>query len=142
MAAVLLAAYSVLVLVIVAWPTPVDQKAHGYIIRLLREAHDHHVLMFVGYAQVEFSANVAMFVPLGLLLGVLLGPRRWGYAILIGFALSSTIELLQFALLPGRYGTVDDVIANTSGAVIGALLARSFLRREAARATRTASGPR
>lgn len=120
-------------LLVVAWPTPVDQKAHGWITRVLQAAHDRHVLMSLGYGQVEFLANVAMFVPLAALLGVVLGPRRWGWAVLIGFAVTSTIELLQFALLPGRYGTVDDVIANTAGAVIGALLARSFLRWEAAR---------
>lgn len=85
--------------------------------------------MFVGYPQLEFSANVFLFVPFGVLVGVLFGRRRWAWAVALGCAASATIEGLQFALLPGRFGTVDDVIANTLGAIIGALIARAILTR-------------
>ncbi|MGA1835705.1 VanZ family protein [Herbiconiux sp. 11R-BC] len=130
-AAGLLIAYSLVVLLIVAWPTPVDAPSHSTLLALLRAVHKLHVLMFINYAQVEFLANVAMFVPLGLLIGVLFGRHRWGFAVLICFGVSSLIETAQFFLLPGRYGTVDDVIANTLGALVGALLARAWLRRRA-----------
>jgi glycopeptide antibiotics resistance protein len=89
--------------------------------------------MFIGYPQIEFLANVLMFVPLGLLVGVLFGRRFWALAILLGFSASACIEFAQFVLLPGRYGTVDDVIANTLGALVGALLARKFLNVRARR---------
>ncbi|MCS5735546.1 VanZ family protein [Herbiconiux daphne] len=130
-AAVLLAAYGLVVILIVAWPVPVDKDAHGFILKLLRLLHERDLLMFLGYAQIEFTANVAMFVPIGVLVGVLFGRRHWGWAVGVGFAASSAIELAQWVLLPGRYGTPDDVIANTLGTLVGALLAGSFLRHQA-----------
>jgi VanZ family protein len=123
---VLLALYSLAVLVVVAWPTPVDRGASRAITRILEALHNREVLMFLGYRQVEFLSNVAMFVPLGLLIGILLGRRLWGLAILAGFALSMGIELFQHVFLPERFATVDDVIANTSGALVGALVAGVF----------------
>ncbi len=134
LAAVLLVIYAVAVIVVVAWPTPVDATSHSWIQRVLKAFHSRDVLMFLGYRQVEFTANVVMFVPLGLLVGVLFGRRYWAWAIALGCAVSALIELLQFLLLAGRFGTVDDVIANTLGALIGALMARSFLAWRARRA--------
>lgn len=128
-AAGLLAAYSLAVVVIVAWPTPVDREAHGLIIRVLKGLHRRDLLMFLGYPQLEFLANVAMFVPLGLLVGILFGRRLWGLAVLLGFGVSAAIELFQFVVLPDRFATVDDVIANTLGALVGALIAGAVLRR-------------
>jgi VanZ family protein len=130
-AAVLLAVYSVAVLVIVAWPTPVDRGASRAIVRVLEALHDRNVLMFLGYRQVEFLANVGMFVPLGLLIGVVLGRRLWGLAILMGFGLSAGIEVFQLVFLPDRFATVDDVIANTLGALFGAFAAGVFFLRRA-----------
>jgi VanZ family protein len=130
-AAVLLAVYSVAVLVIVAWPTPVDRGANRAIVRVLEALHDRNVLMFLGYRQVEFLANVGMFLPLGLLIGIVLGRRLWGLAILIGFGLSAGIEAFQLVFLPDRFATVDDVIANTLGALFGAFAAGVFFLRRA-----------
>lgn len=63
--------------------------------------------------------NVAMFVPLGFLLP-LLGRRfrKWYWAIPAGFAVSLVIELVQLAIGRGICD-VDDLFANTLGAVIG-----------------------
>ena len=128
-AAVLLAVYAVVVLVIVAWPTPVDAGSQGeWLKHVLKALHDRRLLVFLGYPQVEFLANVVMFVPLGLLGGVVLGRGRWGWIILAGFAASGLIETLQFFFIAGRYGTVDDVVANTLGTLVGALVARRILR--------------
>lgn len=41
-------------------------------------------------------------------------------------ATSATIELLQYALHLGRVSSVDDVLMNTTGALIGALLTRRW----------------
>ncbi|MFB2581010.1 VanZ family protein [Herbiconiux sp. P15] len=127
----LLVVYSVAVLVVVAWPTPVDRGASRAIVRVLQALHDRDVLMFIGYRQVEFLSNVGMFVPLGLLIGIVLGRRFWGFAVLIGFGLSVGIEVCQAVFLPERFATVDDVIANTSGALVGALVAGVFFLRRA-----------
>ena len=74
-------------------------------------------------ARVEFVTNVLLFVPLTFL-GSLLKPRwTWVTWTLLGFAASSLIELTQLVLLPGRSATVVDVVSNTLGALLGALLA-------------------
>lgn len=71
--------------------------------------------------------NVAMFVPLGFLLP-LLGKkfRKWYLTIPAGFALSFGIELLQLAIGIGICD-VDDLFANTLGAVIGFFLIMTVL---------------
>lgn len=76
------------------------------------------------FAVFEFLLNVVMFVPLGVLLPVIL--RRLTYRVVMFFAvagltLSLTIEFVQL-FIPGRYSDPRDLLANTLGAVLGALL--------------------
>ena len=77
---------------------------------------------WLDYWTVEFLANVAMFVPLGLFLVLLLGRGRWWLAILLGFALTVVIEVVQQSL-PTRVSDLRDIVANSVGAAIGVLLA-------------------
>ncbi|MGC4175871.1 VanZ family protein [Demequina sp.] len=65
--------------------------------------------------------NVAMFVPVGALLAWLLPRWRVVSATVVSVGLSVGIELAQLSL--GRVGDIDDVILNTAGALIGAVLA-------------------
>lgn len=74
------------------------------------------------YDVVEFSANIAMFAPVGVFVVILAGARRWWLALLAGFAASCTIELGQLLFLPDRYATLADVVANTAGAAAGTAL--------------------
>ena len=120
---VLAAAYLVALALIAFWPTPVDRGAHRPITTVLAHLHAHGAPAWFNYALVEFTANIALFVPVGLLGVILLGSARWWMAILAGFAASSLIELGQLIFLPSRYATIMDVIANTSGALLGAVLA-------------------
>ncbi len=71
--------------------------------------------------------NVAMFCPLGFLLP-LLGKkfRKWYLAIPTGFGASLAIELLQLATGRGICD-VDDLFANTLGAVVGYYLIMTVL---------------
>ena len=63
--------------------------------------------------------NVAMFAPLGVLLPLLFKKcRKWYVTIPIGFGTSLAIELIQLAISRGICD-VDDLFANTLGAVIG-----------------------
>ncbi|MFC8190575.1 VanZ family protein [Cellulomonas sp. NPDC057328] len=72
---------------------------------------------------VEAVANVVMFVPFGVLVGLLLGLRRWWAVLLLALATTVTIETVQ-RVLPDRFSTVQDVVMNTLGGAIGlALLA-------------------
>jgi VanZ family protein len=130
---VLLILYGLAVLFVVAWPTPVDDSSRGLIFRVLRVLHRNGVPEFVNYNVIEFTANIAMFVPLGLLFALLFGPRWWWAAILACVGLSASIELYQYLLLPDRYATLRDVIANSTGGTLGAVLAllpMAWLRQE------------
>lgn len=80
-------------------------------------------LDWVTYTQLESFANVMLFVPLGLLVALLIR-TRWWWAVVVGLALlAAGIELGQALFLPGRVPTLDDVLANTTGGVIGVALA-------------------
>lgn len=69
----------------------------------------------------EFLANVALFVPFGLLLSVAV-PSWSSWAISgLGFVVSIAIELVQLGI-PSRFATVSDVVANTTGVAIGCTL--------------------
>jgi glycopeptide antibiotics resistance protein len=69
----------------------------------------------------EVLANVALFVPYGVLLTVLLG-RAWAAA-LVCVLISAGIEAAQLLYLPTRVPTLADVEHNTLGGLAGALLA-------------------
>jgi hypothetical protein len=77
---------------------------------------------------IDLALNVAGFVPLGFIFGAyfLLGRSR-GQAILcatlVGGSLSFVIEVLQ-AYIPQRVSGTTDIITNTLGTFLGALLAR------------------
>jgi len=122
-AVVLSVCYLVALALIAFWPTPVDQGAHDPLVSLLGWLQRHGAPGWLSYNFVEFSANIALFVPVGLLGVILLGARHWWLAILAGFTASFCIELGQLLFLPARFATVNDVIANTLGTVIGTVLA-------------------
>lgn len=73
------------------------------------------------YSELEFTANVAMFLPVGVLLVLILGPRRWWLAIGFGILLTIGIEAAQ-AFIPTRVSDARDLVANSAGAVVGSLL--------------------
>jgi glycopeptide antibiotics resistance protein len=77
---------------------------------------------WLDFATVEFLGNVAMFLPLGLFLVLLLGRGRWWLAILFGVGLTLTIELVQ-QFLPSRVSDPRDLAANSIGVTLGVLAA-------------------
>ncbi len=84
--------------------------------------------------------NVILFLPLGAGLALVKGPAL---AILGSFTASGAVELAQFHI-PGRFPTLGDILFNTSGGTIGALVAINARRLRgwvfsASAATRTAS---
>lgn len=70
---------------------------------------------------VEFSVNVALFVPLGLALPFVCKKLSLLKATLIGFSISFLIEFLQ-CFIDNRDSGIDDLICNTLGTVISYLL--------------------
>lgn len=131
-ARVLLVPYAVGVALIVWLPASTASRVTGIAFRIARYVSEHYgVALSTSYAVFEFLANIALFVPLGLLL-VAAWPRSNAWLIvLIGYSASATIELVQ-TMLPSRYPTLSDVIANTLGTAIGCIAVRLFVQRRPA----------
>ncbi len=98
-------------------PSIYDAEVGGILSRLLDVLHSSPATAWITFDVIESVSNVAMFVPLGLL--VILWRGRWWHGILIGIVASSAIELTQLFFLPTRVADVRDVVANTLGAAIG-----------------------
>ncbi|KQO39529.1 VanZ family protein [Aeromicrobium sp. Leaf245] len=122
-------AYLTALAFIAFWPSPVDQGVdvlNSWPVRLLESAFG--LSRPEGYDVVQVAANVVLFVPLGWL-AVALTRARWWQVALLGFLLSSGIEVGQALLRPDRFATVSDVVANTVGATLGAGAAALLLHR-------------
>jgi glycopeptide antibiotics resistance protein len=83
----------------------------------------------VTYARVEVVANVVMVVPLAALAAVAFRRPRWQDWAAYGFVGSLAVELVQGFLLPGRSPSATDVVANTAGMLVGAVLGGLVRRR-------------
>jgi len=65
--------------------------------------------------------NLCLFVPLGIAVGW--NSRSRVRAVFLGLLLSTTVEIAQ-TIVPGRDPALSDIIFNTVGAAVGALIAR------------------
>ncbi|MFD7032424.1 VanZ family protein [Streptomyces sp. NPDC059917] len=71
----------------------------------------------------QLGGNLLLGVPFGVLLPVLLPRARGAVRVVVATAAVMTlVELVQGALVTGRTFDIDDVILNTSGALLGYLL--------------------
>ena len=86
----------------------------------------------------EGAANVALFIPIGLLVTQFVSRRRWWLAVATGLTTSVAIEAVQFLLLSERHASLRDVVNNTLGALLGALVA--LMARPRRRATQGVPG--
>src|SRR6478609_7366098 len=73
-------------------------------------------------SRVEFLLNAAMFVPVAFLAALTFPRHPWANWVVYAFVLSGAIELFQGLYLPPRSAQFVDVVSNTLGALIGALL--------------------
>ncbi|MDT0202379.1 VanZ family protein [Nocardioides sp. AE5] len=115
----LLAAFAVYVAVaayLVFWPQP---DTPGGAVASVSDLFAWLGLDGFGPVQVEIALNVLLFVPLTVL-GAVLWPqvRAWQWVV-IAMVATLAIESTQYVALPGRSATVSDLIANTSGAILG-----------------------
>ena len=98
--------------------------------RLATRPISTHILAVI---VVPIIANVLLFVPWGFLMFIALyhvdRPTLQTYVltILLGLSFTLAIEAYQY-FLPSRVADVNDVIWNTSGTVLGALLGHMRLR--------------
>mgnify|MGYP001407061018 CR=1 FL=1 len=111
----LLIVYFVALALIAFWPTPIDRAAGSFLLRLGR------VVPLLSYTRIEFTANVLLFVPFGVLVALLLRVHRY-LAVGFGLGLSIGIECVQWIALPARTPSIYDVLANTAGAALGFLI--------------------
>jgi VanZ family protein len=114
-------------LAFVAWVTLTPQayaSEHIAIIyRVLDAVHRHGYLLSIDDTRLEFLANIALFVPVGMFLLLLLfGTRLWWVALVASFAMTTVIELAQ-RNIPGRVPDERDLLANGLGAVVGVFFA-------------------
>lgn len=118
-------------------PEPYSPEAGGLLRGLLGMLSSSPLTAWVTFDLVEFCANVAMFVPLGVL-AMLWGGRGW-HGILAGAVLSAAIEVTQLLLLPTRVADVRDIVANTAGAALGVAVIVMTRRRRRLHSERIAS---
>lgn len=124
---IVFAVYLVVVGVVVWSPQPVDDTEGilGVVAHWVSSLFD--LPLRPTFDVLEVAANVAMFVPFGVLaLTAYRWMRVWS-ASLAGLATSALIEGVQL-FLPTRYSTVSDLVANTAGALLGALLVAGVRR--------------
>jgi len=121
-----LSVITVLYLVGVGWvtlgPEPYDDGTSSILWRFLDFFGRYDATDWITFDRVEFVANIAMFVPLGMFFVLLLGRKQWWLAMILCGGISCAIEIWQGALLPTRVADVSDIVANTSGGTIGVLL--------------------
>jgi glycopeptide antibiotics resistance protein len=103
-------------------PQPLDTHGDAWLWSLLRFFGRHDATSWLTYQRVEFLANVAMFVPVGMFFLLLLGRRLWFVSVLLGVALTTLIEFAQL-FIPGRVSDVSDIVANSLGSLVGVLVA-------------------
>jgi len=121
----LLGTATALYLGLVAWitlsPEPYDSRIDGFLFRALGVLHRYDGTAWITYSLVEGAANVAMFLPVGMFLVLLLGRSRWWLAVALGVGLSVLIETAQL-FLPTRVSDVRDLLHNGLGALLGVVL--------------------
>jgi glycopeptide antibiotics resistance protein len=127
------AIYASALAVVLLWPVHIDGE--GGFIRfepILDVLSALGIPAWASYPWVEFAANVALFVPLGILwLAAARVPRfrRIASATVLAAAISIGAEALQHLVVPDRTTDARDVVANVSGAALGALAMVSIARR-------------
>jgi glycopeptide antibiotics resistance protein len=94
----------------------------GLAVRVLEAFHRRGYLEMVTVDRMEFLANIAMFVPIGVFLLLLVGAERWWIALFLPLLLTIFIETAQRGI-PGRVSDPRDILANTIGGVAGVVLA-------------------
>lgn len=131
--ATIVVAYLGVLAVIGLQPQRLDGNSLG-VYRLLYRMYAIGGPRWVTYDVVEFIANIALMVPLGVGLALLLPPRRWWIAVVACSLLSVGFELAQL-FLPSRMPSVTDWISNSLGGLAGAggvAAIRASLRRKSA----------
>ena len=120
-AKLLLAVYSVALAVALLSPTSGDQSGMVYWLteQLWRLGFSEHVAT---YSRLEVVMNAMIVAPVTLLTSFIWRRFSWRDWTAFGFAASSLVEITQLLVLPERQASFSDVVANTGGALLGAVV--------------------
>ncbi len=118
-------------------PEPYSPEVGGVLRAVLDALAAWTPTAWITFDVVEFSANVLMFAPLGVL--VVLWGGRWWLGILIGLMVSGAIETTQYFFLETRVADVRDLVANTLGSAIGAVATSALQGRRCTHSDRIAT---
>jgi hypothetical protein len=130
LALIALVSYLIVLITTSLWPKPVDGE--GFLATITREVlrftSSYDSLKWIQYNQLEAIANVLLYVPLGIFL-VMFWPKAkiWLLA-LFPALISLLVEVSQRLFLPDRYATLNDVLSNALGGVLGIVIAASIRR--------------
>lgn len=116
---VLLAIYLVGLAVVAFWPTPVDRPVAGRLQTVIFALHEAGLPILINYSFVEFASNILMFAPIGALAALAFPAFHRGRIVLSAFLVSCGMELGQLLFLHDRVPSAMDIVANTSGAMLG-----------------------
>lgn len=71
----------------------------------------------------QWAWQVAVFLPVGTLLLLMLGRRRWWSAAAFGMLAAAWIEAAQSVWMPVGYASATDIVLGGAGAMAGVLVA-------------------
>jgi glycopeptide antibiotics resistance protein len=111
------------------WPNPVDAPVQEELAKALKFLHAFGIPSWFNYQLVEATANVALFIPLGAVATLAYPKIRLWQVGIFGLIVSACIELGQLLFLHNRFASALDIVTNTGGAVIGALVLAAALKR-------------
>ena len=121
-AAVLLGLYAALLAVVLLSPTSATQSSLvSDLVRWMTGLGlDPRV---VTYNRAEILMNVAIIAPLTFLASLVAPRIRWQAWTAYAFLGATSVEIVQGLLLPHRQASFSDIVANTAGALLGAVIA-------------------
>jgi glycopeptide antibiotics resistance protein len=126
--------YFVALACIVFWPSPVDRPVDHSLFETIGWVRSLGIPPWLfSYNVIEFTANILMFAPFGIIVALRMPRRLWWVAVMAGALASAAVELSQGLFLAQRDASWSDIVANTAGAAVGALAvlgARARLRRK------------
>jgi glycopeptide antibiotics resistance protein len=92
-----------------------------------RQTANYNFVIFANTTTTQLLLNILLFIPLGLLIPLAFSGPKWNFIkiFFISFLTASLIEVTQLFLV-GRVFDINDLLANTSGGIIGYLLFQVF----------------
>ncbi|MBD3943933.1 VanZ family protein [Microbacterium sp. NEAU-LLC] len=140
----LLVAYLLVVLAVTLTPSLDTYHVNEVGYRVVDAGRSAGLSMSFGINRLSLIMNVLMFIPLGVLWGLVFERPRWIWIAVAGFPVfSALIECIQGAFLPGRMADAGDIVANSVGGWIGlaiAVVVRNAVQRNAARTSSSRPG--